>query len=113
MGPGGENGFHHTCGGRPTGSRPTDQPLGRPFDVMSVGFGHMRRDGAMAPFEEGAWVTGHSCAMMEDFDHLGRQSHLELVFDQRVGHGIVMTLDFHVVVWLLCARAHKSQKTAW
>ena len=65
---------------------------------MSVGFGHMRRDGAMAPFEEGAWVTGHSCAMMEDFDHLGRQSHLELVFDQRVGHGIVMTLDFHVVV---------------
>src|SRR5256885_1309067 len=98
MGPGGENGFHHTGGGLPTGSRPTDQPLGRPLDIMSVSFGHVSRDGAMAPFEEDAWVTGHPFAMMEDFDHLSRQSHLELLFDQCVGYGIVMAVDVHVVV---------------
>ena len=86
LGTRGENGLHHPCGGGPTVGRPADEPLGRPGYVMTVGRGHVRRDGAVAPFEARAQVAGHAGAFMEEFDHLGTHAYLKLLLDEGIRH---------------------------
>ena len=82
----------------PLCGRPVDQPLGRPFGIVSVGGRHVRRDRTVAAFEGGAPVAGHAFALVEEFHHLGTQADLELLLDQRVGHRVVVAFDFDVVI---------------
>jgi len=35
---------------------------------------------------------------VEDFDDLGTQARLELLLDQTIGHGIIVSVHLHVVV---------------
>ena len=74
------------------------EPLGRPFRIVLVGGGHVRRDRAVAALEGGAPMTGDACALVEEFHHLGTEAHVELLLDQRIGHGVVVAVDFHVVI---------------
>lgn len=98
MGARGENGFHHACGGYPAVGRPPDQPLWGPFHIMTVGRGHVRGDGAVTPFEARAQVAGHAGPFMEEFDHLGTHAYLELLLDEGIGHGIIVAVDFHMII---------------
>ena len=43
-------------------------------------------------------MAGHAFALVEEFHHLGTQTHVELLLDQRIGHGVVVAFDFHVVI---------------
>jgi hypothetical protein len=53
---------------------------------------------AVAALEEGPLMAGHSFARVEDFDHLGTEAHVELLFHQAIGHGIIVPVHLHVVV---------------
>ena len=61
----------------------------------------MRRDGAVTALVRGTLVARHPVPLMEEFDDLSTQTHLELFFDQAVGHGVIVPGDFHVVVDVL------------
>jgi len=52
----------------------------------------------MAAFDPQAPVTGHPLAFMEEVDDLSAETGIERLFDQGVGHGIVVTADVHVVL---------------
>ena len=43
-------------------------------------------------------MTGHAFALVEEFHHLRTQPHVELLLDQRIGHGVVVAVDFHMVI---------------
>ena len=43
-------------------------------------------------------MARHAFPPMEEFHHLGTQAHVELLVDQRVGHGVVVAFDLHVVI---------------
>ena len=43
-------------------------------------------------------MAGHPLALVEDFDDLRTEAHLELLLDQAIGDGVVVPLHFHVVV---------------
>jgi hypothetical protein len=94
----GENRFHHLRGGRTTVGRPSDQALRGPFHVMAVSRRHVRGDRTVASFEVGAEVARHAGALVEEFHHPGTHTHLELVLDERIGHRIVVAVDFHVII---------------
>jgi hypothetical protein len=63
-----------------------------------VGLGHVGGHRAVAALEGRTLMAGHPFALGEDFDDLRTETHLELLLDQGVGHGIVGAFDFHVVV---------------
>ena len=92
-----QNRFDHLGGGLARFRRPENEPLGRPFGIVLVGLGHVGRYRAMAALE-GRLMTGHPFALVEDFDDLRTEAHLELLLDQAIGDGVVVPLHFHVVV---------------
>jgi hypothetical protein len=65
---------------------------------MPMGLWHMRRHRCMAAFVGRAGVTRHPRAFVKDFDDVDTQAHVELLLDQRVGDGVVVPVDFHVVI---------------
>jgi hypothetical protein len=112
MGLGGENGFHHARRGHATALGPLDEALGRPLGIIAVRPGHVGRHRTMAAFDPQAPVTGHPLTFMEEFDDLSAEAGIELLFDQSVGHGIVVTADVHVVVNVKCSREHLTSYVA-
>jgi hypothetical protein len=52
----------------------------------------------MAAFDPQAPVTGDPLALMEEFDDLLTEAGIELLFDQGVGHRIVVPLDVDMVI---------------
>ena len=93
-----ENRFDHLGGGLARFRCPEHEPLWGPFGIVLVGLGHVGGHRAVAAFEGRPLVAGHPCALVEDFDDLGTEAHLELLLHQGVGHGIIVPVDFHVVV---------------
>ena len=65
---------------------------------MPVGRGPVRGDGAMAPFEARAEVARHAGALVEEFHHPDTHPHLELLLDERLGHRIVVAVDFNMII---------------
>jgi hypothetical protein len=106
MGARGENDFHHLRSGGPTVSRPTDQPLRGPFRIMTVSRGHVRSDRAVAALKARAQMARHTGPFVEEFHHPGTHAHLELLFDEGIGHRIVVAFNFYVIINIKCARAH-------
>jgi hypothetical protein len=43
-------------------------------------------------------MAGHAFVLVEEFHDLRTQTHVELLLDQRIGHGVVVAFDVHVVV---------------
>ena len=43
-------------------------------------------------------MAGHAFALVEEFHDLRTQTYVELLLDQRIGHGVVVAFDFHVVI---------------
>ena len=43
-------------------------------------------------------MTGHAFALVEEFHHVRTETHVELLLDQRIGYGVVVAVDFHMVV---------------
>ena len=43
-------------------------------------------------------MAGHAFPLVEEFHDLRTQTHVELLLDQRIGHGVVVAFDFHVVI---------------
>ena len=58
----------------------------------------MRRDGTVAPLVGRALVAGHAFPLREHFHDVSTQAYIELLFNQRVGHRVVVAFDFHVVI---------------
>jgi hypothetical protein len=98
MRPRGQNGFDHLGDGLARFRCPENEPLGRPFGIVLVGFGHVDGHRAVAPFEGRTLMAGHPCALVEDFDDLRTETDLELLLDEGVGHGVVVAFNFHVGV---------------
>ena len=63
-----------------------------------MGGGHVRRDRAVPALERGAPMASHAFPLVEEFHDLRTQTHVELVLDQRIGHGVVVAFDLHVVI---------------
>ena len=40
----------------------------------------------------------HAGPFVKEFDHLGTHAHLELLLDEGIGHRIVVTFDFHMII---------------
>ena len=78
--------------------RPENQPVWCPFGIVLVGLGHVGGHRAVAPPEGRPLVTGHPSALMEDFDDLRTEARLELLLDEGIRHGIVVPIDFHVII---------------
>src|SRR4029453_2523882 len=70
MRPRGQNGFDHLGGGLARFRGPENEPLGCPFGIVLVGFGHVDGHRAVAPFEGRTLMAGHPFALVEDFDDL-------------------------------------------
>src|SRR5262245_50489132 len=77
-----------------------------------MGLGHVGSHRAVAPPKGRTLVTGHPFALVDEFNHLGTETRLELLLDQGVGYGIVVPVDVHVIIDVLCARAHKTSYVA-
>ena len=90
--------FHHSRGGHAAIGRPRDESLRGPLGILLVGFGHVSGHRGMAAFQVRAPVTGHAFALVQQFDHVEGEPHIELLFDQRIGHGGVMALDLDMVI---------------
>jgi hypothetical protein len=43
-------------------------------------------------------MAGHAVPPVEEFHHLGTQPHIELLLEQRVGYGVGVAFDFHMVI---------------
>ena len=43
-------------------------------------------------------MTRDAFALVEELHHLGAQTHVKLLLDQRIGHRVVVAFDVHVVV---------------
>jgi len=95
---GGETGFHPARRGHATALGPRDEALGRPLGIIAVRPGQVRSHRPMAALDPQAPVTGHPLAFMKEFNDLSAEAGIELLFDQGVGHGIVVTADVHVGV---------------
>jgi hypothetical protein len=52
----------------------------------------------MAAFVGRARVTGDAFPLGEEFHHRGTEADVELLAHQRVGDGVVMAFDLHVVI---------------
>jgi hypothetical protein len=65
---------------------------------MPVGGGHGRSHCAVAPFEVRADVARHAGPLVKECHHPGTDTHLELLLDERLGHRIVVAVDFHVLI---------------
>jgi len=98
MRPRGQNGCDHLGGGLTRLRGPKHEPLGRPCGRGLVGCGHVDGHRAVTPFAGRTLMAGHPCALVEDFDDLRTETDLELLLDQSVGHGVIVAVDFHVVV---------------
>jgi len=75
-----------------------DQALGRPFGIVLVRARHMRGDCTMTAFVGSALVTGDTFPLGEEFHHGGTQAYIQLLAHQRLGHGVVVAFDLHVVI---------------
>ena len=78
--------------------RPTDQTLGRPFQVTLMRFGPVGVDGRMFAALVTAGVTGHTLAAMEDLDGHRGVPHIDFAMKQRIWNAVVVVVDFDVVV---------------
>jgi hypothetical protein len=81
MGPRRQNRFYHLGGRWAAVGRPVDQALWGPLGIASVGFRHVRRDRTVTALEAGALVARHPVALVKDFDDLGTQADLKLLFN--------------------------------
>jgi len=81
MGPRRQNRFDHLGGRWAAVGRPVDQALWGPCGIASVGLGHVRRDRPVTALEAGALVARHLVALVKDFDDLGTQADLKLLFN--------------------------------
>ena len=43
-------------------------------------------------------MAGHTFPLVEEFHHLRTQTYVEVLLDQRIGHRVVVAIDFHVVI---------------
>ena len=43
-------------------------------------------------------MAGHAFPLVEEFHDLRTQADVELLLDQRIGHGVVVAFDLHVVI---------------
>jgi len=51
-------------------------------------------------------VRGNPLALMEEFNGMGADAGLELVFDQGVRHRVVVATDLDVIIDIKCGRPH-------
>ena len=52
----------------------------------------------MAAFVGRALVAGDTFPLREEFHHGGTQANLQLLSHQRIGHGVVVAFNLHVVI---------------
>lgn len=78
--------------------RPVNAPLGCPFRIVLVGSGHRRCDRTVMAFERGALMARHAFPLVEEFDHLRTDTHVERLLDQHIGYGVVMAVDLNMVI---------------
>ena len=86
------------CGSRATASRPAFQARRGPLAGLSVRLGHVGGDGGMPGLVDGASMAGDAPAAVEAFNGVSGDAHLHLLFDKRVGHGVVMAQDLNVII---------------
>jgi hypothetical protein len=89
-GPGSQNGFHHTSRGHAAARGPTNEPLGGPLGILTVGFGHVGGHGGVTAFEMRAWMASHPFTLMEYFNDVLGQSDIELMAHQGVRDRVIM-----------------------
>jgi hypothetical protein len=75
-----------------------DQALGCPCGIVLVRARHMCGDRTMAAFVGSAPVAGDTFPRGEELHHGGTQAYVQLLAHQRVGHGVVVAFDLHVVI---------------
>jgi hypothetical protein len=49
-------------------------------------------------FEVRTPVTGHPFALEQQFHHLGSEPDIKLLFDQRIGHRVVMPVNLDMII---------------
>ena len=98
MDAGGEDRGDELGGGGTTLLRPAHEPLRGPFHVGLMGLGHMGGYGRMLALEGRATMTTDPLAFMETFHTVGGEPHIDPLADQRIRDGIIMMIDFDMVI---------------
>jgi hypothetical protein len=80
------------------GARPVDEARRRPLEVALVGLGHVGGIGGVVPADKTPPMRGDTLAAVEDLDGGGGQTRDDVFVDERVGDGVVMAVEFDVVV---------------
>ena len=93
-----QNRFDHPRGCGTARGGPLNEALRGPLGILLVRLGHVSRHRGMATFEVGASVAGHAFALEQHFHHLGGEAHIELLFDQGIGHRVVMPINLDMVI---------------
>jgi hypothetical protein len=86
------------CGEGTDGGCPTDQALGRPFEIALMGLGPVGIDGGVFAALVTAGVTGDTVAAMKDLDGQRGVAHIDFAMKQHVRDAVVVVLDLDVVV---------------
>ena len=95
-------GIHHTpdefLGSWPGPGSPFVQSFRRALPGLAVRFRHVGRYHGMVPLLLRTPMTGDPLAPVETLDHVARDAHLDLPFDQGMGHRVVVALDRDVII---------------
>jgi hypothetical protein len=74
------------------------QALGCPCGIVLVGLGHVGGHRTMAAFVGRALGAGDALPLGAAFHHRGPQADVQLRAHQRVGHGVGVAFNLHVVI---------------
>src|SRR5680860_1681563 len=82
----------------PSLGRPGNQPFRRPLTRLPMGFGHMGGDGGMPSLLVRAAMASNPVAPVKTLNDVVGDPDLHFLFDQGVGHRVVMPVNGYVVV---------------
>lgn len=93
-----KQGLDHARSRRADRFSPVQQALRGPIGVFTVGNRHVfDHRGVLSPLWP-ADVTGNPLALVETFHRAYGQAHVHLRFDQPIRYGVIMPLDFNVII---------------
>ena len=98
MGTRGEDGRDHRRGVGSGLFRPADESLGCPLRIGLMGARHVFGQGRMTTELIGAHMRGDANTPMKQFDGVGREGHLQGLFDQLIRDRIVVSGHLHVII---------------
>src|SRR5689334_23279553 len=88
----------HLSGKRSSLSSPINKAVWCPLAVSAMSLGHVIGLGGMRAFALVSLMHGNALPAIETFDHSFTDANIDLPFDQRVRHAVIMTGYVYMII---------------